>query len=174
RRSSDLNDPVFIRCFDFLAGREPPSKAGLRNRRHILSLLIQSRMIINITHFNTWLVFWVSFVLCFLPFLASVSLWETVLFGLPWSIVFAVSSFYTFSAYFWNMTYFYILCHLIKFRLRETNELVVKSLRRAKDFRKWNLFYIKQRYQLIGDEVKLYNDTYFAKYLFLVVVLMST
>src|SRR5699024_4047759 len=97
--------PEFLECYDFLSGKVTPARAGLRNGKSILILVLKSKALLNITNFNTSLVFVVSFVLSILPLISNLTSSEVILFGLPWSLVFAIASFYTFSWYSWNMVY---------------------------------------------------------------------
>ena len=166
--------PEFLECYKFLAGKCTPVKAGLRNGKHINGLVVRSKAIFNMTQFNTRLVFVVSFVMSIFPLMVNSSSTQTLLFGLPWSIVFAISSFYTFSAYFWNIAYFYILCHLIKYRLRETGDRACRAVQFPSQFRQTSQYVMEKQVMDVSDKVRLYNSTYWASILFFIVFFMST
>ena len=122
-------EPIYLDPFSFLAGKCSPASSGLQNPRYILGLVLKAKWAIRLTQLNTKLVAGVSFILSFVPALLNFTPLEVVLFGLPWSVVFAVSSYSTFSSYFWNMSYFFILCHFIKvseIMCREVNPFIFK------------------------------------------------
>jgi len=165
--------PAFLEPFEFLTGKTTVGASGLHNRQFIVSMVRKTKLALGLTEFNTKLVCFVSFVLSFVPTLINFTLLENVLFGIPWSVIFAVSSYYTFSSYFWNMTYFYILCNFIKYRIRETNEMAMQLLQFG-SFKKWHLSQLKRQYVLISNQVQFYNKIYWSKYLFIAIVFLST
>ncbi|OTF72439.1 hypothetical protein BLA29_007565 [Euroglyphus maynei] len=101
--------PTFLHSLDFLAGRKTPSSSYMKNDRYIRKMLTKTRWIINYCEFNARIVGIVSFILSAWPLWFECTIDEFLLYGLPWSFIFAISSFFTLSAYFWNMAYFYIL-----------------------------------------------------------------
>ena len=166
--------PTFLKPIEFLAGKCSPIACGLHKPQFILRLARKTYWAIRLTEINTKVVCFVSFVLSFVPALINFGPMEIILFGLPWSIVFAVSSYYTFSSYFWNLVYFYILCHHIKYQIRETN-LATISLHHHKGLLKAFRFkQLEQQYVAISNEVNQFNNSYWCKYLFIVIVLLST
>lgn len=169
------NYPVFLRSYDFLAGKNTPSEAGLRNEKYILDLINKARRLINITNMNTHLVCIVSFTMSILPLVTANRVMKDILFySIPWSLVFAISSYYTFSSYFWHMAYFYILCHLNKYRVKEMNDFAIKINKHPKTLSKVGVNYLRRNYKSIAHDVKLYNDTYWSKVLFLIIVSLAT
>lgn len=166
--------PEFIECYDFLAGKCTPIRAGLRNEKYINGLVVRSKAIFKVTQFNTRLVFVVSFIMSIFPLVVNSTSSQIFIFALPWSLVFAVSSFYTFSSFFWNIAYFYILCHLMKYRLRETCDRAVRAVQFPRQFRQTSQFVMQKQIMVVSEKVRLYNSTYWASILFLIVFFMST
>lgn len=167
--------PTFFVVFEFLSGKRTPAQVGFRRRDNVMALVTKSHAALKLVRFSNNLVFVVSFILSFLPATLHFTLTELLFFGLPWSIIFAVSSFYTFSTYFWNLAYFYILCHFIKIQLRETNDLAATMVMQKKRYnRQVNIVYLQTQYANIINRVRSYNSTYFSTYLFLVITFLST
>lgn len=167
--------PTFFVVYDFLSGKRTPAQCGFRRRENVIGLVAKAHAALKLVRLSNWLVFYVSFVLSFLPSALHYTWLELLFYGLPWSIVFAVSSFYTFSTYFWNLAYFYILCHFIKIQLRETNELAATMVvQKKRHNRQVNIAFLQTQYLNIINHVRSYNTTYWSTYLFLVVTFLST
>mgnify|MGYP006970966942 FL=1 len=173
--------PTFLYSLDFLAGRITPSTACLNDNRYIEKLLIKTRWIVNYCEFNTRAVGIVSFILSAWPLWFECTTIEFLTSGLPWSIIFAISSYFTFSAYFWNMAYFYILCNFLCYRLREINDLVVRfshlKLKQSgirKLVNKANLRIIRAHLNRIGKDIQHFNNNYYKNVILIIVTLLGT
>lgn len=166
--------PLFLESLKFLSGNSTPRQCGLRSRKNVMSLIIKAHFMVNTVKYNTRLVMVISFVLSILPLAINNQLAEVLMYGLPWSAVFALSSYYTFSCYFWNMCYFYIVCHMVKYRLREINEFMKRIIKNRHLFRKWNIVLLEANVESISRDVQNYNNNYWSLYLFICIFFLST
>uniref|UniRef100_A0A6P6YD64 Uncharacterized protein LOC113797235 n=1 Tax=Dermatophagoides pteronyssinus TaxID=6956 RepID=A0A6P6YD64_DERPT len=183
------NQPIFLHALDFLAGRCPPSNARLYDAKLVAKLLTKSSFCIHFCQLNTVTVGIVSFILSAWPLWFKCSKWEFILYGLPWSAFFGVSSSYTYSAYSWNLIYFYLICSYLRYRIREINDLVTKwtnlitnqSIKRnhqppnrqRKSITLVHIDFIRKQFDNIGHDIEQYSSKYFDKILFFLIALVA-
>uniref|UniRef100_A0A6P6YEV4 Uncharacterized protein LOC113797270 n=1 Tax=Dermatophagoides pteronyssinus TaxID=6956 RepID=A0A6P6YEV4_DERPT len=189
--------PTFLYSLGFLAGRQTPSSSHLNDYRYIRKMLTKTRWIINYCEINTRTVGIVSFILSAWPLWFECTTEEFLLYGLPWSIIFAISSFFTFSAYFWNAAYFYILCNYLCYQLREINDLISNFIlrlkliekqqqqqqsigqqqqqqRRKQSLNKHSIRSLRMNLNRIGKDIEHFNTNYYRDVIFITIALMGT
>ncbi|OTF81318.1 hypothetical protein BLA29_006480 [Euroglyphus maynei] len=191
------NRPVFLQSLDFLAGRCPSSDACLHDVKLVEKLLTKTRFCIQFCELNIITVGIVSFILSAWPLWFKCTIYEFIMFGLPWSLFFGISSLFTYSAYSWNLIYFYILCSYLRYRIREINELVMRWT--TKTFQRIqyqhqqrqrqqpkqrttkimsisiiHIDFIRRQFDHIGHDIEQFSSKYFDKILFFLIALVAT
>ena len=168
--------PEFLKSLEFLSGNNTPARCGIHNVSYINKLSILSKAILKLSESNTFLVFVCSFILAFVPMAMNCNATEILQHGIIWSIIFAISSYFTFSSNFWNMAYFFIVCHYIKFRIREVADFGKKGIFNMKhsSTKANRILNIHRQYISIVNQVIAFNGNYWASVLFVIVLFYST
>ena len=167
--------PKFLKSLEFLSGNNTPTRCGMNNCSYIHKLSILSKSILKLANSNTRLVIIASFILSLVPLAMSCNASEIIHYGIPWSIIFAISSYFTFSSNFWNMAYFFIVCHYMKFRIREVADSGKKGFHNLEYLiRRKRLWWNHSQYVSIANQVIAFNGNYWASVLFIIVLFLST
>ena len=167
--------PEFLKSLEFLSGNDTPAHCGMKNGVYVKNLIISSKSILKLANSNTRLVFIVSFILSFVPLAMNCNSTEMLRYGIPWSIIFAISSYFTFSSNFFNMAFFFIVCHYIKFRIREVSDSGKKGFHNLKYLSStFGLSWMHKQYVSIVNQAIVFNGNYWASVLFIIVFFLST
>nr|XP_046920554.1 uncharacterized protein LOC124500518 [Dermatophagoides farinae] len=176
--------PTFLQSLDFLGGRCPSSDARLHDAKLVAKLLAKTRFGIQFCRLNMITVGVVSFILSAWPLWFKCSLNEFIIFGLPWSVFFGVSSSFTYTAYSWNLIYFYIICSYLRYRIREINELVMKwttntsrsqcGTRKITIITMSHIDLMRRQFNQIGNDIQQFSSEYFSKVLFFLILFVAT
>jgi hypothetical protein len=165
--------PTYLRPFAMMSGSVTPKSIGLTKREDIQKLISRSKICFFIANLNTIAVLIVSFFLSFLPIIMKLDLKQSLLFGIPWSLLFAVSSHYTFCSHVWNLTYFYLICQYLKFKVRNINTTIELYTKRC-NIGKENLKQILETSISIHSEIHEYNKIYWSKFAVILLVFFVT
>jgi hypothetical protein len=111
--------PSYMKLFEILSGFIPPKSIGLTDPQQIRHIFIKSRLLINLTSFNTDVFIPIlPFVVTFIPIaLHCETLTQMVIYGIPWSILMVYGATYFGAVLAWQITYFYLICYYLKLKL---------------------------------------------------------
>jgi hypothetical protein len=165
--------PTYLRPFAMMSGLVTPKSIGLTKREDVQKLISRSKICFYIANLNTIAVLIVSFFLSFLPIVMKLDLKQSLIFGIPWSLLFAVSSHYTFCSHVWNLTYFYLICYYLKFKIRNINN-AIQFYTKRRNIERENLKQILETLTSIYSEIHEYNKIYWSKFAVILLVFFVT
>jgi len=158
--------PNYLKVFEMMSGLVSPKSIGLTDKKQIYKLLKLSKYLFFICKPITQKLIPISILTTIMIiFFMKCSITETVIFGIPNSLLFTLCSYYMNNINIWQSIYFYITCYYIKIKLKQSNEQIskIKTNRGHKsiaaNIRSLNLLY---------SEINEYNDSFWSKYLLIV------
>ena len=166
--------PNFLKIFEMISGFVSPKSIGLSNEKEILHLLKVSKFLFIITKFISQNVIPIAaFMINIIPILLQCSTSETLIFGLPNSLLFSLCCYYVFSINVWQVLYFYIICLYFKIKLKDIYNKVFATLRNGRYIiqiiRSLNSIYLE-----IHENNSIYWSKYFLTIWFLYVSMIIT
>jgi len=165
--------PTYFRPFLMMSGSITPKSIGFASRQYLRKLLKRSKIVFSMTQLNNIAVLFVSFFISYLPIMMKLDIKLSVIFGIPWSIIFAISSHFTFCSHSWHLTYFYLMCLYLKLKIRNINDKVQQHIIR-RNFGNLNIDHIIQSLTSIHVEISDYNKRYWSKFSVILLVLLIT
>jgi len=157
--------PNYFKVFEMMSGLVSPKSIGLTNRRKILKLIKLTKFLFFICKFITEKTMPLcAFTLSFVAFFINCSIMDTMVFGIPSSLLFTWMCYYVFSINIWQVVYLYIICLYIKIKLKElNNEITLMSLSKRK-INGQTVGDMIRSLSSIYSEINEYNSNYWSKY----------
>jgi len=158
--------PSYLKPFAMMSGLISPQSIGLTDRDQIYKMIKLSKLSFFICRLNTEKVFPVmAFTVTILPFLINCSILDIILFGIPHSLLFTCCCYFIFNINLWNVTYFYLVCHYIKIKLREVNQSLKNKIKNKVRITSGYTTQIIKNLTSIYYEINDYNNNFWSKYL---------
>jgi hypothetical protein len=159
-------NPTHYKVYDMMSGLVSPKSIGLTNGEEIYKLIKQSKLWFSFCRCNVQIlapIFALSINL--LPFVLNCSALDTIIFGIPHSLLFAIGLHYTSAINVWQIFYFRLICHYIKIKFKESNDFVYQLIFRRKLI-KWKIVLrIIRNLDAKYSELDEYNQELWSKYL---------
>jgi hypothetical protein len=166
---------TYLKIFDMMSGLISPKSIGLTNKEEIYKLIKDSKILFLICKWNTDSALpLMAFSLNFFPFIINCSLLDIILFGIPHSILHALSVHYTTSMIFWPLVYFHLICRYIKIKLKEQNDFIVKAIVERKVINYEKILRSIRKLNAIYSELNEYNRDFWSLYLLSIWLLLGT
>ena len=165
-----INDsfPLYLKPFGMIAGLCSPKSIGLSHESEIVRMVRIMRIAELMSLMNKVSIIFVASCMHLVPLIFVYRWYELVLFGLPWSILYAMCIFYITTHYLWLCLYLLFLCLYIKMKLKTMNLLLLEKL--VMKSRKFNeIQTLINNLDAIYSEISAYNDSYFCKLNFLII-----
>jgi hypothetical protein len=166
---------TYFKVFEMMSGLVSPKSIGLTNKKQIYELIKTSKILFLFSELNNKiLVPLMALTFNLFAFIINRSIFETLVFGIPNSLLFALSIHYSYSTNVWQMVYFYLICRYIKIKFNETNDLISNALLKRKFMK------IKKVLRLIRSldakycELNQLNDEFWSKFLLLIWLIFGT
>ncbi len=162
---NDIN-PTDIKLFDMMSGSLSPKSIGLTNGKEIYKLMKESKLWFSFCRCNNQ-VFVPIFALStnLLPFVLNCSALDTIIFGIPHSLLFAIGLHYICNINLWQLFYFRLICRYIKIKFKESNDFVSKLIVRQKLIKWKKVLKMIQNLDAKYSELDKYNQEFWSKYL---------
>ena len=155
--------PTFLRVFQMMAGSVRPISLGLTEEKEIKKLLKTTKRLNIILRFNNDQVLPILCILFVFSFyLFYCETYETVIYGIPNTVLFIF-----WGRYYWNscnfqFMCFYIICSYLKLKINALNERLIEMKRRKRFIR---IRETLQSFDSLYSEINEYNTTFWSKFL---------
>ena len=89
--------PTFLKVFQMMSGLVSPKSIGLTNKEQIYKILKLSKILFNLCNYNTlFIIPLMAFLINFVTYIMKCTLIETIIYGIPHSILFSMCCYYMF------------------------------------------------------------------------------
>jgi len=129
--------PKFLKVFQMMSGFITPVSIGLTNHKQIIELIKRTRILFKIIRFNIDVVISIiGIFFCWIPYFLKCSLFETLIFGIPNSVLFTLLIHYC-----WNTILYHGIYSLLLFenKIRKYRKNHIKN---ENKYKKYYLFHI--------------------------------
>jgi len=156
----------YLNVFKMMSGSLSPKSVGLMNREQIYKMIKQTKLLFSICKNNNEKVIpLVTLTMTIVPLLINCSILDTIIFGIPNSILTVCCFYYINNINLWQITYFYIICNYIKIKLREQNDNILVLIKRKTKIRNNSIAKVIRSISCLYSEINDYNISYWSKYL---------
>ena len=149
--------------FRMMAGLVPPKTAGLSDESQILLLVRRSKFIFNVWHKNNEVlapIICITFIL-FSYAIKYSTVFDLVVFGIPNSLYYSVLGVTFFEINSFQLSYFYIICVYLKFKLQSINAKLLEKKSKT------SIAYIVSQLKAMNSlykEINEYNSQFWSQY----------
>jgi len=157
-----------------MSGLVCPKSVHLIDEGNIHELIKRSKLLFNFSKFMSISMDFAAIILSSAPIALNCSLYEFIFYVIPWSLLYTISSHYSTLFHVYQMTYFYLICYYLKFRLKTINSQIMNQINSLKRVNERTLENIIQSLNRLYIDIVQYNDTIWSKYLFWVLALFIT
>jgi hypothetical protein len=158
--------PTYFKVFEMMSGLISPKSIGLTNKEEIYEMLKVYKILFKICELNAGKIIpLMGFLLNIIPYAMNCSIVDTILYGIPHSLLCACVSHHGFTIIVWQVVYYYFICRYLKIKLKKSNELISQTLKKSQ---KTSLLSIERViYSLDSSYVEIedYNSNFWSKYL---------
>ena len=155
---------TFIKIFQMMSGLLSPSSIGLKNQQDVMKLIKITRILNLVFKFNNkYNITAITFVFYILVYLVNNDILNTLIYGVPNSILMAMWAHNFMNIFGYQFLYFYIICVYIKIRIKKKNAILLEMTKGKRYIRIYN---IPKSYYILYLEISEYNSTYWSKFLF--------
>jgi hypothetical protein len=162
---NDIN-PTDLKVFDMMSGLVSPKSIGFTNGEEIYKLTKQTKALFSFCRFNNeTLVPILMFSLNLLPFVLNCSALDTIIFGIPHSLLFAIGLHYVCTINVWQLFYFRLICRYIKIKFKESNKFVLKLIVKQKLIKWKKVLRMMRNLNSKYSELHEFNNDLWSKYL---------
>jgi hypothetical protein len=166
---------TYLKVFDMMSGLISPKSIGLTNKEEIYKLIKESKIMFYLCKWNTNRILpLIGFFLVFLPFIMNCSVLDTVIFGIPHSILYTLCVHYTVLAVLWPLVYFHLICRYIKIKLKEQNDFIAKAIVERKVINYQKMLRPIRKLNAIYLELNEYNRDFWSLYLLSIWVFLGS
>jgi hypothetical protein len=165
-------NPTYHKVYDMMSGLVSPKSIGLTNGEEIYKLIKESKFWFSFCRCNIQILVPIFGVSNLLPFVFNCSALDTIIFGIPHSLLYAMGTHFVCTINVWQMFYFRLICRYFKIKFKDSNDFVSQLIFRRKLI-KWNkILRIIRNSDAKYSELDECNQEFWSKYL-LTVWLMS-
>ena len=167
-------EPTYLEPFRMICGRVCPKAIGLTDVRDVKKLMRRSRLCLCLSNVVMKSALLVSIILCGVPLVINSSnVPFAILIIIVCTLVFYLCVHFTANFLVYQICYFQIICFYLKLKLNRINKRIREEIRQ-KQFKAQNIMAILRSLDLVHKQVKDFNDSYWSRYLFLLVVELMT
>jgi hypothetical protein len=158
-------NPTYVKVYDMMSGLVSPKSIGLSNGEQIYKLIKESKLWFSFCRYNVQILVPV-FVLStnLLPFVLNCSALDTIIFGIPHSLLYAIGLHYISGINIWYIFYFRLICRYIKIKFKESNDFVSQLIFRRKLIKSKIVLRIIRNLDAKHSELDGYNQEFWSKY----------
>jgi hypothetical protein len=166
---------TYLKVFEMMSGLVSPKSIGLTNKKEIYKLIKLSKILFLFSEWNNQiLVPLMSVTFNLFPFIMKRSIVETLAFGIPNSLLLALSLHYSYSTNVWQMVYYYLICRYMKIKFNKTNDLISNALLKRKFIKIENVSKLIRGLDAKYSELNKFNDEFWSKFLLLFWLIFGT
>jgi hypothetical protein len=144
-----------------MSGLVSPKSIGLTNEEEIYGMIRTTKFLFRICKWNNYKVVPVLAVAASLfPFVMKCSTLDTILFGIPNSLLFAFCAHNACNISIFQVVYFYLICRYIKIKFKESNDFI-----RQKKINNENFLRFIRDLEAKYSELNEYDRNFWSKYL---------
>jgi hypothetical protein len=171
---NDIN-LTYNKVYDMMSGLVSPKSIGLTNGEEIYKLIKQSKLWFSFCRCNNQILVPIFALLTsLLPFVLNCSALDTIIFGIPHSLLYAIGIHFVSNINLWQFFYFRLICHYIKIKFKESNDSVSQHICRRKLI-KWNqVLRIIRNLDSKYSELDECNQEIWSKYLLSIWLILGT
>jgi hypothetical protein len=170
----DIN-PTDLKVYDMMSGLVSPKSIGLTNGEEIYKLIKQSKLWFSLCRFNNQiLVPILSFSANLLPFVLNCSALDTIIFGIPHSLLYAMGIHFVCTVNIWQLFYFRLICRYIKIKFKESNDFVSQLIFKRKLIKWQQVLRIIRNLDVKNSELDKCNREIWSKCLLSIWLILGT
>ncbi len=109
-----------------------------------------------------------GFLLNIIPYATNCSIGDTILYGIPHSLLFACGAHHVLTIIVWQVVYFYFICRYIRIKLKNSNELISQTLKKSQKTSLLSIERVINSLDSIYVEIDDYNSNFWSKYLLII------
>jgi hypothetical protein len=162
--------PIYLKPFSMISGSITPKSIGLSNTKNIYNLINRLKILLFFCKFQSFTIIPASFAISVSSIVLNCSLNEILLYGIPWSLIYSIGINYCASFIAYQMTYFHINCYYFNIKLSQINN---EKLNLTINPKNKNVKLIIQTLDKIYTEIREYNENYWSKFLFWILILFN-
>ena len=99
---------------------------------------------------------------------------DTIIFGIPNSLLFSLCCYYMYSINVWQVIYFYIICSYIKIKIKELNENILIMIKKKRFSNRNIMMKMIRSLNSLYSEINEYNTKFWSKYLLSIWLIMGS
>jgi hypothetical protein len=163
-----------LKLFDMMSGLVSPKSIGLTNGEEIYKLIKESKLWFSFCRCNIQILVPIFGLSNLLPFVLNCSAWDTIIFGIPHSLLFAIGLHYVCTINVWQIFYFLLICRYIKIKFKESNDIVSQLIFRRKLIKWEKVSTIIRNLDAKYSELDKFNQEFWSKYLLSIWLMAGT
>jgi hypothetical protein len=157
---------TYLKVYDMMSGLVSSKSIGLTNGEEIYKLIKQSKLLFSFCRCDNQILFPIlSFSANFLPFVLNCSALNTIIFGIPHSLLYAIGIHYVCTINVWQFFYFRLICRYINIKFKESNDFVSQLTSRRKLIKWKKILRIIRNLDAKYSELDECNQEIWSKYL---------
>lgn len=158
--------PVYLKPFGVVAGLYPPKAVGLNNEKDIIFMARVLKYCLILIEVNSYSLILLSFSLHFLSLMFTYEWYQTIIFGIPWTVLFSLCVYYISTHFMYNGLYLLFICLYFKSKLKYLNREIVDRIK-IKSRKFTEIQNLIRQLDSVYSEIARYNDTYWSRFNFL-------
>ena len=157
-------EKTFIKIFHMMSGKRSPKGIGLKNQQDVMKLIRIARRLKWVLKLNNnYNITTIAFVFYLLVYLVNDDMLNTVVYGVPNSLLIAFWVHHSMNIFGYQFLYFYIICVYIKIKIKNKNAILLEMTKGKRFIRIQN---IPKTFDALYREISEYNVSYWSKFLF--------
>jgi hypothetical protein len=158
-----------------ISGLVSPKSIGLTNGEEIYKLIKESKLWFSFCRCNNQILLPIlSLSANLLPFVLNCSALDTIIFGIPHSLLYAMGIHFVANINVWQLFYFRLICRYIKIKFKESNDSVSQLIFRRKLIKWKQVLRIIRNLDAKYSELDECNQEIWSKYLLSIWLIVGT
>jgi hypothetical protein len=167
-------NPTDLKVFDMMSGLVSPKSIGLTNGEEIYKLIKESKLWFSFCRCNIQILVPIFGLLNLLPFVLNCSALNTIIFGIPHSLLYAIGLHYVCTINVWQIFYFRLICRYIKIKFKESNDFVSQLIFRRTLIKWKKVLRIIRNLDAEYSELDKCDQEIWSKYLLIIWLIVGT
>jgi hypothetical protein len=167
--------PTYFKVFEMMSGLVSPKSIGLTNKEEIYKMLKVYKITFKICELNAGKVVpIIGFLINIIPYAMNCSIGDTILYGIPHSLIYGCGAHHVFNIIVWQVVYYYFICRYLKIKLKKSNELISQTLKKSQ---KTSLLSIERVINSLNSsyvEIADYSKNFWSKYLLTIWLILGS
>jgi hypothetical protein len=168
-------NPKYHKVYDMMCGLVSPKSIGLTNGEEIYKLIKESKLLFSLCRCNNQItgpIF--AFLTSLLPFVFNCSALDTIIFGIPHSLLYAMGIHFAATINVWQLFYFRLICGYIKIKFKVSNDFVSQLISRRKLIKWQQVLRIIRNLDAKYSELDECNQEIWSKYFLTIWLIVGT